>query len=61
VAGGTSKGELRFKMPKASTLRRSKLVTVIGTSHKSTTYGGAGDTVTTDDVTRTVTVTFKRL
>lgn len=61
LAGGTSKGELVFKMPAASKLRRKKVVTVTGTSHKRTSYGSAGGTVTTDDVTRTVTVTFKRL
>jgi hypothetical protein len=51
-AGGT----LRLRMPSPSKLRTRKVVTVTGTSHRSSSYGS-----TTSDVTRTVTVTFTRL
>ena len=57
VAGGTRKGELLLTMPRARVLRR-RLVKVTGSSHKHTSFTEGGVTVT-DDVTRTVTVTFK--
>ncbi|MGZ4319191.1 MAG: hypothetical protein ACXVRD_07695 [Gaiellaceae bacterium] len=57
LAGGTRKGELLLKMPRASVLRR-RLVKVKGSSHKHSAYT-SGDVTYTEDVTRTVTVTFK--
>jgi len=59
VAGGTRKGELLLTMPRARVLRR-RLVKVKGSSHKHTSFTEGGVTVS-DDVTRTVTVTFKHL
>ena len=59
LAGGTHKGELLLKMPRARVLRR-RLVKVTGSSHKHSAYTDGGVTLT-DDVTRTVTVTFKHL
>jgi hypothetical protein len=61
LAGGTRKGELLFAMPKPSKLRRRRVVEVTGTSHKATSFGDPGGTATSDDVTRTTTLTFTRL
>jgi hypothetical protein len=63
LAGGTARGELLIKMPKLSTLMRRHVTHVTGTSHKATTSPGdhPDDATYTDDVTRTVTVTFTRL
>jgi hypothetical protein len=61
LAGGNARGELLLKMPRASKLRRQKVVKVHGSSHKATGTGDPGSTAFTDDVTRTVTVTFTRL
>ena len=57
VAGGSRRGELFVNMPAARVLRR-RLVKVSGSSHKHSAFTEGGVTVT-DDVTRTVTVTFK--
>jgi len=61
LAGGNARGELLLKMPRPSKLRRKKVVKVTGSSHKTTRTGDPGSTAHTDDVTRTVTVTFTRL
>lgn len=61
LAGGTREGELLLKMPRASKLRRKKVVRVSGSSHQRTTGGDPGATQVSDDVTRTATVTFTRL
>jgi hypothetical protein len=57
VAGGSRRGELFVNMPRARVLGR-RLVKVTGSSHKHMAFTEGGVTVT-DDVTRTVTVTFK--
>ena len=61
LAGGTREGHIRIRMPRESKLRRQKVVTVSGSSHKKTSSGDPGQTAYTDDVTRTVTVTFTRI
>jgi hypothetical protein len=61
LAGGNARGELLLKMPRASKLRRQKVVKVRGSSHKRTSTGDPGSAAYTDDVTRTATVTFTRL
>jgi hypothetical protein len=61
LAGGNARGELLLTMPRPSKLRRRKVVKVSGSSHKATRGGDPGSTQYTDDVTRTVTVTFTRL
>jgi hypothetical protein len=61
MAGGTADGTLRVRMPRPSKLRQRRVVTVKGSSHKRTAFGDAESGATTDDVTRTVTVTFTRL
>jgi hypothetical protein len=61
LAGGNARGELLLRMPRASKLRRRKVVTVRGSSHKRTRSGDPGSTAHTDDVTRRVAVTFTRL
>jgi hypothetical protein len=53
---GTRDGELLIRMPRAAKLRARKVVTVSASDHQRTSYGSF-----TDDVTRTVTVTFTRL
>ncbi len=58
LAGGNRRGELLIKMPRASALRR-RVLNVPGSSHKKSS-STEGDTTFTEDVTRTVTVTFKR-
>lgn len=54
---GSRRGELFVNMPRARVLGR-RLVKVTGSSHKHSAFSEGGVTVT-DDVTRTVTVTFK--
>ncbi len=62
IAGGTQTGELLLTMPSPRTLAHRHVVKVTGTSHKLTTSPhDPGSPVLTDDVTRTVTVTFTRL
>jgi hypothetical protein len=56
VAGGSRRGELFVNMPAARVLRR-RLVKVTGSSHKHSSFNEGG-VIVTDDVTRTVTVTF---
>jgi hypothetical protein len=62
LTGGTRTGELLLKMPSPRTLAHRRVVKVTGTTHKQTTSPhDPGSPVYTDDVTRTVTVTFTRL
>jgi hypothetical protein len=58
---GTKLPELPITMPSARSFFRHRVVKVTGTSHHRKTLQGDPDSpVTTDDVTRTVTVTFTR-
>ena len=57
VAGGSRRGELFVNMPPARVLGR-RLVKVTGSSHKHSSFNEGG-VIVSDDVTRTVTVTFK--
>jgi hypothetical protein len=61
LAGGTADGELLLRMPRASKLRRQRVVTVRGSSRKQSRSGDPGSTAHTDDVARRVAVTFTRL
>jgi hypothetical protein len=63
LAGGTPlKGELLIRMPSVRVVAHRRVLTVVGTSHKLTTYTDCGgDTSCSDDVTRRVSVTFKKL
>lgn len=61
LAGGNARGELLLKMPRASKLRRQKVVIVRGSSRKVTHTGDPGSAAYTDDVSRTATVTFTRI
>jgi hypothetical protein len=63
LSGGTVEGHLLARMPKPSTLKRRRKVVVNGSSHKrtvSTDRLNPGSETITDDVTRKVTITFKR-
>ena len=59
LAGGNRRGEFLLTMPKPRALRR-RLLKVTGTTHKHTAESEGGVSWS-DDVTRTVTVTFKHL
>jgi hypothetical protein len=64
TGGDKESGDLRLTMPAESALRRRRVVKVTGRDHKKTTLSDRlqpGSEVMTDDVTRTATVTFKRL
>jgi len=64
TGGDKESGDLRLTMPRESALRRRRVVKVTGRDHKHTTLQDSlqpGSEVMTDDVTRTATVTFKRL
>lgn len=62
LAGGTRIGELLLRMPSVSTVNRRRTLIVTGTSHKVTSYPECGgNTSCSDDVTRRVSVTFKKL
>ena len=54
-----SEGDMRVKMPSASALRR-RVLTFTRTSHKTTGGDDNSGVPSTDDVTRTVTLTFRR-
>jgi hypothetical protein len=61
ITGNSSNaGAMTLKMPKPSTLKHKHVVTVTATDHKHSSEG-SGDGTITDDVTRTITVTFTRL
>jgi hypothetical protein len=57
LAGGNRRGEFLLAMPKPRALRR-RLLKVTGTTHKHSA-GSEGGVSWSEDVTRTVTVTFK--
>ncbi|HEY2603975.1 MAG TPA: hypothetical protein VGI67_20625 [Thermoleophilaceae bacterium] len=61
--GGNSfnAGAMRLKMPRPSTLKHKHVVTVTATDHTHSSSQAGGDQTVTDDVTRTITVTFTRL
>jgi hypothetical protein len=63
VVGGVDGGFVPVKMPSPRSFKRRHTVTVTGTTHKSSSFGGSDpdEPKITDDVTRTVTVTFTRL
>ncbi|MEK6274415.1 MAG: hypothetical protein AABM30_03670 [Actinomycetota bacterium] len=62
LAGGTRDGELLLRMPSVSTVASRRVLRVTGSSHKVTTYPDCGDgTSCSDDITRRVSVTFKKL
>jgi hypothetical protein len=63
ISGGTPlRGELLLRMPSASTVRHRRVLIVTGASHKFTsTPDCGGGTSCSDDVTRRVSVTFKKL
>jgi hypothetical protein len=60
---GVAGGDVLVKMPSPRSFKRHRTVTVTGTTHKSSSFGGSDpdEPKITDDVTRTVTVTFNRL
>lgn len=63
VSGGTPEGHLLVKMPKLSVLKRRRTVAVKDTGRETNTFTdrlNPGSETTTEDVTRKVTVTFKR-
>jgi len=62
LVGGPREGQLLIRMPSAATVKRRRTLTVVGTSHKRTTFADCGSGAScTDDVTRRVTVVFKHL
>jgi len=62
LVGGPREGQLLIRMPSAATVKRRRTLTVVGTSHKRSTFADCGSGATcTDDVTRRVTVVFKHL
>jgi hypothetical protein len=64
LTGGTPlRGELLLRMPSVSVVAHRRVLTVVGTSHKRTAFTECpGDaTGCSDDVTRRVSVTFKKL
>jgi hypothetical protein len=62
LVGGPREGQLLIRMPSAATVKRRRLLTVVGTSHKRSTFADCGSGAScTDDVTRRVTVVFKHL
>jgi hypothetical protein len=62
LTGGTREGQLLIRMPSAATVKRRRTLTVVGTSHKHSTFTDCGSGAScTDDVTRRVTVVFKHL
>jgi hypothetical protein len=60
--GGTRLGELLLSVPSAAAVSRRRLLVLTGTSHKRTTSTDCEpDGTCSDDVTRRMTVTFKKL
>ena len=61
-SGGTRLGELLLRMPSVATVSRRRVLIVTGTSHKVTSSTDCEpDGSCSDDVTRRVTATFKKL
>ena len=62
LVGGTREGQLLIPMPRAGTVKRRRVLTVVGKSHKRSTFADCGSGAScADDVTRRVSVTFKHL
>jgi hypothetical protein len=61
LVGGTRRGELLLRMPSASTVAHRGVLHVSGRTHKHTSYADCGAGPCSDDVTRTVSVTFTKL
>jgi hypothetical protein len=62
LTGGSRAGELLLPTASAATVAHHRVVRVIGKGHKHSSFPDCGSgTSCSDDVTRTVTVTFKRL
>ena len=63
LTGGGEDGQVLVTMPKPSVLKRRRLVKVSGKSHKRSTLTdklNPGSPTFTDDITRRVTVSFRR-
>lgn len=60
LVGGSREGNVLVKMPKASAFKR-RVVRLTATTHKRSSFGDSDSGSSTNDVTRKVTVTFKRL
>lgn len=60
LVGGNREGNVLVKMPKPSAFKR-RVVRLKGRTHKRSSFGGPGEGSSTNDVTREVTVTFRRL
>jgi hypothetical protein len=62
LTGGSRAGELLLPMASTKTVAHHRVVRVTGTGHKHSSFPDCGSgTSCSDDVTRSVTVTFKRL
>jgi hypothetical protein len=62
LTGGSRAGELLLPMASAATVAHHRVVRVTGKGHKHSSFPDCGSgTSCSDDVTRSVTVTFKRL
>jgi hypothetical protein len=62
LTGGSRDGELLLPMVSAATVAHHRVVRVTGNGHKHTSFADCGSgTTCSDEVTRSVTVTFKRL
>ena len=60
--GGTRLGELLLRVPSVATVSRRRVLKLTGTTHKVTSSTDCQpDGTCSDDVTRRVTVTFKKL
>ena len=61
LLGGNAEGLLLVRMPKPSAFKRRRVVRLTSRTHQRSSYGNADDGSSTNDITRKVTVTFKRL
>jgi hypothetical protein len=62
LTGGSRDGELLLPMVSAATVAHHRVVHVTGMGHKHSPFANCGSgTFCSDDVSGTVTVTFKRL
>ena len=59
--GGTRLGELLLRMPSIATVSRRRVLVLTGTTRKKTSVCGYADGTCTDDITRRVTATLKKL
>jgi hypothetical protein len=60
LVGGNQDGNVLVKMPRASAFKR-RVVRIGGKTHKRSAWGDPGYGTSTNDISRKVTVTFKRL